>query len=292
MARTTTKETILVWTDRPAQAIFLGSMTVLFLSLAGLAVDGLRLTTVFLMGFVILMAPLVDGAGGLVVGLVGAAVYIWVHTAAGQWSGQEVMVPLATVGAFIAYGGLSGLIAKHLRYRHDAVRRDPAAPGAGGSLGLLNASDGRALLGIELDRARSSGQPLTLVTMQATVRDAVSPKEAKHALRAVARAFESSAGPTMQPVLLDADRFGLILPNHDSAQALPVQGALLAAAERATFAGRSGGKRHKAAEAVQLSAEHSVLTAQPANSDILDAVTHRGAVSPRHRGSGSTIEAA
>ena len=271
-----TKPTIPVWTDRPAQAILLAVITVLFFALAALDVHGLRLVTVLLMGFVVITSALGGGALGLVAGIVGASAFIGIHIAAGQWNGRDEAVQLVLVSTFLSYGGLCGLLAGHLRHRHNLLRRKPAAGGAGGSLGLLTAEQGRAVFYRELQRSRIAGEPLGLITVHAAEVDALNRKATQHALRAVARSLESAAEEGSFPVLLDRARFGLILRNHDAAQLAVLRDQLLPAIGRATFADREAGARRTVRDAMRLQAVQVVVSGPQAEAEVLRAFSIPG----------------
>lgn len=276
ITRMMTKPTILAWTDRPAQAIVLAVITIFFFALAAIDVYGLRMVTVLLMGFVVITAVLGGGALGLVAGLVGAAVFIGIHIAAGQWNGRDEAARLVVVAAFLAYGGLCGVIAGHLRHRHSLVRREPAAAGAGGSLGLLTAQQGRAVLLQELERTRSTGEPLGLLTVHATEAGALGEEALQHALRAVARSVESMAGNGVFPVLLEEDRFGVIFRNHDTRGLAVVRDQLLSVTSNATFADRAAGTRRTVRDALHLQTADVVLSGPDAEAEVLRAFSGPG----------------
>lgn len=276
MTRMMTKPTIPVWTDRPAQAILFAVITILFFALAAIDVHGLRWVTVLLMGFVVITSALGSGALGLVAGIVGASVFIGIHIAAGQWTGRDEAAQLVLVFAFLSYGGLGGLLAGHLRHRHNLLKRKPAAAGAGGSLGLLSAEQGRAVFHQELHRSRITGEPLGLITVHATEVDALNKKTLQHALRAVARSLESVAEEGMFPVLLDRARFGVILRNHDADRLAAFRQYALPAIERATFADRGAGTRRTVSDALHIHAVQVVVSGPQIEAEVLHAFSIPG----------------
>jgi hypothetical protein len=206
------------------------------------------------MALVVIAALLVGAAAGLVAGLLGAAAYIAVHAAGHEWSGWHVLADVTTVAAFVTYGGIGGLIAGYLRNRRVNDQREPAATGAGGSLGLLTLNEGRDYLGLECERSRLNSQPVAVVTVQATLQPGTPEMIGKHAVRAAARAFESSVVAGMQPVLLAHDTFGMVVVGFADNQCRDFMQLLVTRINDATFADRATGSRPKASEVLRLEA--------------------------------------
>ncbi|MEV7475593.1 hypothetical protein AB0N33_17980 [Pseudarthrobacter oxydans] len=257
------------WTDRLTTILLLAIFTMVFSDMA--VTDGSRAVwaELLIVGFVIAASLRAGAAGGIVVGLAGAAAHIGLNSIDGGWGHQSAAFSVAAVATFIAYGWLFGLSAAHLRRRQAAEAGQPAAAGAGGSQGLLTAAEGRALLDMETEQARLSGNDLAIITVRATVREGTHPQAARHAFRAVARTFEASASGRMHPILLAENELAMVLPGGDSHTRALFEQAVMAAMAEATYADRGAGTRSKASAALRLASTCMVLTDAPAKVEAL-----------------------
>ncbi|PNI10542.1 hypothetical protein CXX84_03580 [Arthrobacter sp. AFG7.2] len=264
-----TNGTARAWTDRPTLLLLLAVLTTVFTFIAVL--DGSRLVwaELLVVALVIAASWRAGAAGGIVVGLAGAAGHIALHSIDGGWGRDGAAFSVVAVCAFIVYGWLFGLTAAYLRRHRAAADQPPAAAGAGASQGLLSAAEGRALLDMEAEQARLAGDHLALVTVQMTVRDGILPKQAAHASRAVARTFEAAAAGRMHPVLLADNQLAMVIPGGDVLSAYRFEQAVLASLAEATFADRSAGTRPKASTALAVESAVVVLTESSAQAEAL-----------------------
>lgn len=271
------------WTDRLPAILLLAVSTMAFSYVA--VADGSRLVwaELLVVAFVITASLRAGAAGGLVVGLAGAAAHIGLHGIDGDWGRQSAAFSVAAVCTFLAYGWLFGLTAAYLRRQQAADAGQPAAVGAGNSQGMLTAAEGRALLDMEAEQARLSGDHLAVITVRATVREGIHPKAAVHALRAAARAFEASATSRMHPMLLADKELAMVVPGGDARTAYRFEQEIVAAMAQATYADRAAGTRPKASTALRLDSNCVVLSEAPATPGALSSLPRRQAEGAAHR---------
>ncbi|WP_350004378.1 hypothetical protein [Pseudarthrobacter sp. WHRI 8279] len=278
------------WTDGLTTILLMAVLTAAISVVA--VMDGSRLVwaELLVVAFVLAASLRAGAAGGLVVGLAGAAAHIGLHSVDGDWGRGSTAFAVVAVCAFITYGWLFGLTAAYLRRQQAAGSQQPAAAGAGASQGLLSAAEGRALLDMEAEHARRTGEHLALVTVHVTVREGVAPKQAAHAFRAAARTFEASAAGRMHPVLLADNLLAMVVPGGDPSTVLHFEQAVVAAMAGATYADRAAGTRPLASTALRLEGNIVVLTESPAKAESLfsvpglrldDAARRRSAVPAR-----------
>lgn len=252
------------WTEEFPLTLLLAVMTVAFSFIAVMDVSRFVWAEMLIIGFVIVASVRAGAAGGLVVGLVGAALHIGLRSIVGDEAGRGATLSVVVLCAFIVYGWLFGLAAAHLRRQQEIEVRPAATVGAGYSQGLLTAGEGRALLDLEAEKARSSGDHLAVVIVTATVRQGIRPQQAAHAFRAVARTFEATATGTQYPVLLSDDQLAMVLPGGQPGDGRQLELVLLSSMSEATYADRDAGTRPKALAALLLASDVVILTESPA----------------------------
>ncbi|MFP5311584.1 MAG: hypothetical protein ACLGH7_04130 [Actinomycetes bacterium] len=217
------------------------------------------LLELLLVAFVITASFWAGASGGLAVGLAGAAGHVALGSIGGDWGRHNQAFSVVAVCAFLAYGWIFGLTAAHLRRRHAADAKPPAAAGAGGSQGLLTAEEGQALLRVESEDAYRSGNELAIINVQAVVREGTRPAQARHAFRAVARTFEAFASGRMHPVLVAKNQLAMVIPACQPDEVSIFERAVVAALGEATYADRRAGNRAKASLALRLDSNFVLL---------------------------------
>lgn len=257
------------WTDGFVPILLLGVLTAAFSCIAVMDGSGLVWAELLVVGCVITTPVWAGAAGGLVVGLAGAAAHVGLHSINGDWGGNGAAFSVVAVCTFIAYGWLFGLTTAHLRRKQEADSRQPATVGAGHSQGLLSATEGRALFNLEVDQARRSGNNLAALIVTVTVREGIRPQQAARAFRAAARTFEAASSGNRHPVLLSGNQLAMLIPGGELQDGYLFEQALLSAIGEATYADRDAGTRPKASTALRLDSRFVVVTESPANAEVL-----------------------
>jgi hypothetical protein len=228
-----------------------------------------------LVGFVIAASVGAGAVGGLVVGLSGAALHIFLGGFGGDWGAHGATLSVTAVCSFLIYGWSFGLTAAHLRRRQEADGRQAATAGAGHSQGLLTAAEGRAVLDMKAEHARVSGDHLAVLIVTATIREGVGPRQSAHAFRAIARTFEAAASGNQQPVLVSADTLAMVIPGGGAEDGNRLEESLMSAMAEATYANRDTGTRPKASTALLMGSEVVVLTASEVRAEAVFSLPER-----------------
>lgn len=250
----------LSWTESQSGALLLGLVLGFVGFLGGLDVLSLRVSTVVLIGLEVLLALPWGAMGGLLVGLLTGASYVATHVMTGQWRSDNAAVLLVTLVAMIGCGWLCGSTGSRLRRRDLDRGREPAAAGAGGSQGMLDAQEVGAFLEAEFERAVSYDRPLAVLSVRAEFDPDLSEAARRRASRAVARAVANVPVPGMMPFLLADDRFGAVLPEHDGSRSLGVAASLMLEIENSTFSDRDSVEPVKLSDAVHVEIGQAVMT--------------------------------
>ncbi len=197
-----------------------------------------------------------DAFGGLVVGVITAALFVLAMQAAGQWTPRSFATSLAQVLGLVVLGWLAGMLSAAVHGR--SASRPDADVGvvpAYGSLGLLTEDVALARLDDEIARARRHRRPLTVVVIRMEmVDDTLGERARKAAVRAVARLVETLLRETDVPFALDSGELGAILPETDTTAAWDILGPVLDAASGAAFTVRDEDERRSLVDCAELHA--------------------------------------
>jgi GGDEF domain-containing protein len=249
-----------VWTERHVPVALSLVVAVLTGAVAATELWPHNLVAVGAVLATVLIGLLVDAFGGLVVGLVAAAVTVADEQRAGDWSRRVFGTSVALVVGLVVLGWLVGITARgHLRSRGSHREAIHVAP-AYGSLGLLTADVALARLDEEVARARHHHRPLTALVLLVHITDDSLDEDARSAARrAVARLLESQLRETDVPFDLGPDQLGAILPETGATAAWDVVGPVLDAASRAAFTVREDDERRRLVDCAELHAGLAVL---------------------------------
>ncbi len=268
------------WTDAHAGLVAGGAVLVLLGALAAsgsVARLNVALTTIAVALATFAVASLTDAFGGMLTGLVAAAVFTAIHQYIPDSRPMSFATQAATLGLLFMLGLSTGLVADRMRRAHRVSARASghAILPVEGSLGLLSTADAAVALAHETARAELHGRPLTTATITLEVTAArLGAEELRRARRAVARSLETELRVT-DLVFVDAEgRFGAILPETAPARAVDVVESALMVARNATFADREAGRRIAVGDVAALSVE---LTA------VVDEVKSRSGSSSRRK---------
>lgn len=248
------------WTKHFSLILVLAVLTLAFAFIAVVDSNRPSLVHVLLLGFVIVASVRAGAAGGLVVGLVGAALHIAVGTINDGWGSRGTALSVIVICSFLFYGWIFGLSAAYFRRQHDVEARQAATVGAGHSQGLLTGAEGRVLLDMEVERARRSGGHLAVLIVTATVREGAGRRQAAHAFRAIARTFEAAASDHQYPVLVTEGKLAMVMPGGDRQDGYHLEQSLLPAMSEATYADREAGTRPRASTVLILDSSVVLLT--------------------------------
>lgn len=270
------------WTRRFTLILVLAVLTLVFSFIAVMDSNSPSWVQVLLLGFVIVASVRAGAAGGLVVGLVGAALHIAVGSINDGWGPRGTTLSVIVICSFLFYGWSFGLAAAYFRRQHDVEARQVATIGAGHSQGLLTGAEGRALLDMEVDRARLSGEHLAVLIVTATVRAGTGRRQAVHALRAIARTFEAAASDDQYPVLVAEGKLAMVMPGGDRQDGHHLEQSLLPAMSEATYADREAGTRPKASTALILDSSVVLLTESLVEAETVFSLPERRTAQSKH----------
>lgn len=202
----------------------------------------------------IAVALFVDGFGGIVVGLVGAAMVIGFKQLGGLWTPETFLVSSGSAALLVSGAWLAGMVSSDLHSRtggavHDALGASPFS----GSLGLLGYDLALARLDEEIARASTHHRPLVVAVVDIRLTDARLDDAARIAAgRSVARLVETLVRETDVPFAIGPHLLGVIMPESDPATAWEVLGRVLNAAEEAEFTVRESDQRLKLTDCAEL----------------------------------------
>jgi hypothetical protein len=201
-------------------------------------------------------ALFVDGFGGMVVGVAGAAIVIAVKEAAGAWTVDGFLVSLGTTVALVTSAWVAGMVSADLHGRTPRSSYDgEALSPAYGSLGLLDFDAAMARLEEEIARANAHHRPLSVAVVEVRLADEALDDTARgSAERAVARLMETLVRDTDVPFALRPHVLGVIMPESDRVMAWEVLGRVLDAATDAAFTVRERDERLKLGDCAELHA--------------------------------------
>lgn len=262
---------ISVWTRQHARIAALVSVTVAAGALAMLEKSPFNFVATAAVLGTILAALFVDGFGGIVVGLAGAAAVIAVKQAAGAWTADASLVSSGITVALVTAGWLAGMVSSDLHGRtgrsgNDNERLAPAY----GSLGLLGYDAAMARLDEEIARANAHHRPLSVAVVEIRLADATLDDSARSsAERAVARLMETLVPETDVPFAVGPHVLGVIMPESDRAAAWEVLGRVLDAATSAAFTVRERDERLKLGDCAELHAGIVALSRRISTADEL-----------------------
>ncbi len=251
------------WTDAHAGLVAGGAMLAL---LGALSVSGsvasldVALTTLAVALVAFVLASLTDAFGGMLVGLVAAAVFTAVHQYLPDARPMSFATQAITLGLLFLLGTSSGLVADRMRRAHRISARgaDHAILPVEGSLGLLSSADAADVLTHERARAELHRRPLTTASIRVEFSDSgLAAEDVRRARRAVARSLETELRVTDLVFVDAAGQFGAILPETTPSGAVDVVESALMVARAATFADRAAGRRTSVGDVATLT---SVLT--------------------------------
>src|SRR4051794_24208202 len=227
----------------------------------------------------VLLSLFLDAFGGLVVGLVAAAVIVADLQAGGDWSRSVFVTALALVVDLVVLGWLVGIVSRgiHQARTRPEDENDDVAP-AYGSLGLLTADVALVRLEEEVVRARRHGRPLSVVVVLVCITDDSLDERARSAARrALARLLENTLRETDVPFDLGPDQLGAILPETPPSASWDVVGPVLDAAGRAAFTVRQADERRRLVDCAELHAGLAVLGGELQDAKSLIAAARRSA---------------
>ncbi|WP_133252093.1 hypothetical protein [Actinomycetospora cinnamomea] len=217
----------------------------------------------------VVLGVLVSAFGGLVVGLVTAAVVIVVKQAVGAWTPADFVASLQTTLGLLVVGALAGLAGSVLR--SDRGHRSSGAAAAYGSLGLLTEQAVTARLDEEIARARRHRRPLAVILIRTEITDPdLGDGTRMRAHRTVARLVESLLREIDIPFALSPEEVGAVLPETDVEGAWLLLGPLVDAATRASFTVREEDGRRTLADCAEVHAGLAALSDEtPRAEDLL-----------------------
>ncbi|XVX21826.1 hypothetical protein ACQP1U_08225 [Actinomycetota bacterium] len=246
----------------------MGTATAAMAALATLDQPAVRWQTLVIVAISLLLSVTAGPTGGLVVGVGAAACFIALHAHAGLWTGHGVALPLLLVLGLIAQGWITGLVGAHTRSADRRAARPPAAPGAQGSLGLLDEATGRALLAHEVERAQAHSRSVGVAMVKCSLDD-LEPAAAERARRAAARTVEASAGPFEVPFAVGDSEWAVIVPEADVTRIVDRAEELGRSLGVASFADRAGDERIALAAVSTVETGMASLDGRPVDADAL-----------------------
>lgn len=252
---------ITAWTDRHTRVALL-LVVVVVAVLSGLREEWQVAAVVG--GTVVLactVALVLDQFGGVVVGIIAAALLTGGRQLLGLWDAEDFWLALVQVVAVGLTGYLTGRVGGALR----AAAEEDEATAADvepvfGSLGLLDADHAMLRLEEEVERARGNDRSLTLMLLRVEVRDtSLDHAGVSGAHRAVARLVESRVRDADIPFALTHDKLGVILPETDGAEALEPVARILDGVTTGRFAVRGEGRDRQLSDTVEVAVGTAVL---------------------------------
>ena len=260
------------WTDRHLAVALLAAAAGLAGVLSRDEPTPFHLVAVAALVVTVVLGLLVSAFGGLVVGVVAAAVVIAVKQTVGDWNPAGFVPSLQTTLGLVVVGALAGVAGTVLRAGREV--RGGGAAAAYGSLGLLTEQAATARLDEEIARARRHRRPLAVVLIRTDITDPdLGEGTRMRAYRTVARLVESLLRETDIPFALSPDEVGAVLPETDVEGAWLLLGPLVDAATRASFTVREEDERRTLADCAELHAGLAALSDEaPRAEDLLATV--------------------
>ena len=202
----------------------------------------------------IVVALFVDGFGGIVVGLAGAAAVIGFKQLGGLWTPETFLVSAGSASVLVTGAWLAGMVSSDLHGRTGGAEPDAGrASPVSGSLGLLGYDLALARLDEEIARASTYHRPLVVAVVEIRLTDALLDDTARSsAERSVARLVETLVRETDVPFAMGPHLLGVIMPESDPATAWEVLGRVLDAATDAAFTVRESHQRLKLTDCAEL----------------------------------------
>ena len=195
-----------------------------------------------------------DGYGGVVIGLAGAACLILVKRLTGELTPQEFFLVGAEVATVMTMSWLVGILGHHLRSSVERVTGP--SPGSiiptANLMGVIGADLGMHRLEEELSRRQASGSELGLALVSHRPAGTIETVVPEPARRAIARHVESVLGDADVLFSLDDDTLAIILPTADWTSGLVTLGQVAVAATQATYADPADRRRRAAGDTVSI----------------------------------------
>ncbi len=266
------------WTDRHVRAALALSAAAIAGAISAAEPPPFHLVSAAVVIATALVALFVDGFGGMVVGVAGAAATIAAKQVAGAWTQQGFVVALALTLALLALGWLAGTVSSDLHGRNARGGGGGGPQAAYGSLGLLDGDAALARLDEEIARARRHRRPLSVAVLRVRITDDTLTSGARAAAeRSVARLVETLLPESDVPFALAAGEFGAIMPETSAGDAWDVLGPVLDAADRAAFTVREDNERRCLADCAELHAGVVAMSERLSDSERLIAAARRAA---------------
>ena len=266
-----------VWTEQHSLVLFCIGAAVAAAFIGGGQTPVIGVGMIVLIVLTVGISLCVDGFVALCVGLVAAAIAVFLFKIEDVWGSDHFWTVLVAAVTMLVLCWVAGQLGSALRTIAQAkpqagVGEGGVAP-AVGSLGLLTRSSATVRLTEEIERAEAAHTPLSVWAV--TVRPTDSRLDAAAVTRlkrGVARLIESQSRSSDVPFMVSDSTVGVILPATDTAAAWDVIGPIVDAATRSTFADRATGDRRRLSECAEL---HSGLVEQDARTagaeDLIDA---------------------
>lgn len=201
------------------------------------------------------VASLTDAFGGMLIGLVAAAVFTALHQYLPELAPVGFLVQALTMGLLLLLGLSSGLVSDRIRRgRRIAARQGgQAVAPVPGSLGLISAVDAEWILEEERARAELHGRSLTTARIEVAITDSeLADDDVRRARRSVARALETELRVTDVIFLATDGTFGVVMPETTPEGAEDIIESALILARSATFADRAAGTRRPLGDVADL----------------------------------------
>ncbi len=268
------------WTKQHARVAALAATIVAAEAAAAYEPGYYRLTSSLVIVVTVVAALFVDGFGGIVVGVAGAAAAITLKRFTGAWTDDTFTTSLALTVALVTVAWLAGMVSSDVHNR--PLSRDPDAPlaAAQGSLGLLPGDAALARLEDEFIRARQHRRPLSVVVLSIHVTETLDAVARQSASRSVARLLETLLRDTDVPFALAPSEIGAILPETSGTDAWDVISPVLDAASHATFTVREQGERRSLADVAEVRTGLASLTDRDYDASALLAAARTSAQVP------------
>lgn len=240
------------WTDRHTRVAVAGALAFIAVGAAFAEQPSQGLLLVAAAATVFILGLVWDSWVGIIIGLGGAAVVIFIRQWAGRWLPADFLLAAVQSAALVGTGWAAGTAGRMLRAPRggntdDGVRVAPAF----GSIGMLPAELALVRLEEEVARASSYRRPLSLAILEV---ESVEPDldEASRAeiFRALARLTETMLREIDVPFLFAADRIGAILPETGAVAAAVASGRILEAVSAGRFSDRRRQSRRALTDAV------------------------------------------
>lgn len=238
------------------------------------------------------LASFSDAFGGLIVGLVAAALYTAMHQYLADARPVSFLTMALTITLLLAVGMASGVAADRIRRGRRLAARagTQAVAPVEGSLGLVSTEDAAIILEDERARAELHQRPLSTAVVDVRITDfTLDIEDQRRARRAVARALETELRVTDVVFVDEEGRLGVILPETSVRAAVDVIEPALILARSATFADRGAGHRRPLADVALVLVEATEVVAPaealppPPTSVPTKAATRHGSAKRRRR---------